>query len=98
MRERLLSDIRRMRPAGDTIGVTVATDPGWLFNSLIGAQIDIGLLFGKGKGRMVRLGEHNFLMPLLCLSSFGPSGRLKRISTGGAACPIEPINLQLCFL
>ena len=51
MRERLLSDIRRMRPAGDTIGVTVATDPGWLFNSLIGAQIDIGLLFGaKEKG------------------------------------------------
>ena len=28
LRERLVCDLRRMRPAGDTIGVTVARDPG----------------------------------------------------------------------
>ena len=28
MRERLVADLRRVRPAGDPIGVTVAKDPG----------------------------------------------------------------------
>ena len=64
MRERLVCDLRKMRPAGDPIGVTLARDPGgYIFDSILSAVAISRAIFGAFRAIF---GSKSYFLPQLC--------------------------------